>query len=289
MSTLQNEILKINTKNMGAELTSIWSIKNNLEYLWQADPLVWPRHAPVLFPIVGALENGQYDFEGNTYKMGQHGFARDMNFEVLEHTETFITYQLKSSDETLKQYPFQFKFNITYTLSANHLTTTYEVLNTDTKEIYFSIGAHPGFQCPFTKEEKFEDCYIEFDQSESAEKHLLEGGILSGLTRPVLNDQKTIDINTNLFIQDALVFKKLKSEVVSLKSKTSSHYIKMAFKGFPFFGIWAKPGTNKFVCLEPWNGIASTKGSSSDLTKKEGVLRLATGKSFSCEFKLSFG
>ncbi len=289
MITIQNDTLKITSTAKGAELTGILSEANGIEYLWQADPAVWPRHAPVLFPIVGQVENGTYEVDGKRYSLPQHGFARDMEFEVFSESPEAVTYLLKNTEDTLQKYPFRFELHVTYSLDGNTLTTKYDVINTDDKEIFFSIGAHPGFNCPLTKDEKFEDYYLEFDQDETIGKHLLDGGLLSGKTERILENQNKIDVSKDVFKQDALVFKNLKSEKISLKSKTSPHFVSMEFKGFPFYGIWAKPGTDRFVCLEPWNGIASTKGSTPDFKNKEGVLKLEKGKSFSCSFDLIFG
>lgn len=289
MVTIQNDLFKVSATPKGAELTSILSLKNGIEYLWQADPAVWPRHAPVLFPIVGRLEDSVYQVSQKTYELPQHGFARDLPFSLVMKSEDSIVYQLLSDTSTLARYPYKFELRIQYTLLNNTLVTGYEIINRDDKDIYFSVGAHPGFNCPLTSDEKFEDYYLEFDQKETVHKHLLKDGLLSGETALLLSNENKIAVSKDLFKQDALVFKNLKSKKISLKSHTSSHYVAMEFEGFPFFGIWAKPGTDKFVCLEPWNGVTSTKGIDNGFKNKEGVLKLGAGKAFYCEFKLIFG
>ena len=181
MSTLilENNWLKATFKISGAELSSLVSKTNNTEHIWQADPAIWNRHTPILFPIVGQVENNSYSFEGVEYKMSQHGFARDKEFKIESHTADKIVFSLESNDETLKNYPFGFKLFITYTLILDQLKITYNVANTDLKIIYFSIGAHPGLICPFQENENFEDYILEFEKPEIATRHFFADGLLN--------------------------------------------------------------------------------------------------------------
>lgn len=289
MHTIQNNNLTVTAKGFGAELVSIYSKEHNIEYLWQADKEVWSRHAPVLFPIVGKLQNNSYNFEGKTYSLPQHGFARDMEFELEEKTQNQLVFLLKSTEETLSKYPFDFELRIIYTLEGNTVLVTYEVKNSGTSPMYFSIGAHPGFNSPLKEGEKFNDYFLEFEKEEMLFRYLLSDGLLTGATEPVIVQDRTFRLSRELFEKDALVFKHLKSNKITLRSEKSGHYVEMLFKDFPFYGIWTKPGQDRFLCLEPWNGIADTKGNSSNLTEKEGILSLESGKSFSCSYQLVLG
>ena len=164
MIQLNNDLLSISIKEKGAELCSLVDLETKVEHIWQADPVVWGRHAPVLFPIVGQVENNLYDVDGITYQLTQHGFARDRVFSLIQHSETLAKFELVWDQETLSKYPYQFKLFITYELRDNELIVRYEVLNEDQQEIYFSIGAHPGFSCPFYESENIEDYHLEFNE-----------------------------------------------------------------------------------------------------------------------------
>src|SRR5699024_7785261 len=149
---LENEYIIVQAKQQGAELTSIRMKEDNTEYLWNADPSHWNRHAPILFPIVGRLVNNTYFVDGTAYEMSQHGFARDMTFDIIHQTDTSVSFLLTSTEETLKKYPFLFSLTVTYTLVDTKVVVDYKVENTGKKEMYFSIGAHPGFNCPIVED-----------------------------------------------------------------------------------------------------------------------------------------
>ena len=284
IGSIENDFLKISVKNSGAELISIKNKKNNHEYLWQGDPKFWARRAPVLFPIVGKLKDNAYSIDGKSYQLLQHGFARDMHFEQIEKTSATLVYSLKHSPETLKNYPFKFELLIKYELKKNKLKVAYDVKNLDTKKIYFSIGGHPAFSCPIVPNEKFNDYFLEFDVRENAERYTLKDGLLTGATEPLLKDEKTLQLNHDLFAKDALVFKGLKSECIVLKSRRSKVKLNFNFKGFPYLGIWSKPGP--FICIEPWFGHADYENATGEFKDKEGIIALEKGKQFNCEYSV---
>ena len=161
---LKNEILEVNVKSSGAELTSVK--KDGIEYLWHGREY-WKRNAPILFPIVGRLVNDEVEIEGNKYSMGQHGFARDMEFLEVESGNDFVTYLLRYNEETLKKYPYKFELYVSYKLIENFIEVEYRVKNVDDKNIMFCIGGHPGFAWPIADGEKFEDYYIKFEKKET--------------------------------------------------------------------------------------------------------------------------
>ena len=284
ISTISNGEIEISAKTSGAELTSVKKISNGLEYLWQGDKEVWGRNAPVLFPIVGKVKNNTYQVDGREYSLPQHGFARDKDFELIEKTETLLSYSLKYSEETLDVYPFKFELLIQYELDKYALTTRYIIKNLDNKEIYFSIGAHPGFICPILPDENYSDYYLEFEKEEIQSMALLDNGLRNGKFKPVLNNEKIIPLSYELFKDDALIFKNLNSRIISLKSKRSGHGFHFSIQGFPYVGIWSKPGP--FVCIEPWLGVADSIDSTGDFKNKEGIIKLPQDKSFDCEFSV---
>ena len=283
---LENQNYQIAVKTSGAELSSFRNKLENLEYIWQADPQIWPRHAPVLFPVVGKVPDGKYSYGGKTYELPQHGFARDMDFTLASQSETELIFELKESAETLAKYPFPFRLQVIYRLEGNALNIAYSVRNPGKSDLYFSIGAHPGFNCPLFTGEKFSDYYLEFDRPETQDRYLLDNGLLNGQTEPVLQNHKILPLSYALFSKDAIVLKNLGSEKITLKTDKHNHGLDFEFKDFPFFGIWTKGEGAGFICLEPWQGIASQVGDSGELTQKEGIKKLAAGKDFSCDYTI---
>jgi galactose mutarotase-like enzyme len=283
---LQNDQYRVAVQEQGAELSSFRSLQQDLEYIWTADPAIWPRHAPVLFPVVGKLPQGQYRYRGQTYALPQHGFARDEPFELVHQTDQALTLALTSSPKTLALYPFPFRLEISYLLQGNSLETGYRVVNTGPEELFFSIGAHPGFNCPLLPGEKFEDYYLAFEKPETASRYLLDQGLQNQQTQPVLAAAQQLPLRYELFEQDAIVLKGLQSQQISLRSRQHAHGLDFEFKGYPYFGIWTKEAGAPFICLEPWHGIASRVGDSGELTEKEGIIRLAAGADFSCSYTI---
>jgi galactose mutarotase-like enzyme len=287
MYLIQNDRYRITLKADGAELCSFLDTEEKKEFMWQADPQVWPRHAPILFPIVGRLQEDTFTYQGETYRLPQHGFARDQTFAVAEETDNSLLFELRESAETLKQYPFSFVLQVKYVLERNTVTVGYRVHNPGEDDMYFSIGGHPGFNCPLQAGEMFNDYYLEFDQPETLERYLVEEGLLTGETEKVMEDKRVLPLRDDLFAKDALVLKEFASNQLTLRSNKHPHQVNVRFKNFPYLGIWSKPVGASFLCIEPWFGVASTIGSSSDLTKKEGILHLAPGQDFTCSYAIS--
>ena len=288
MYTLKNNKLEISVKKTGAELCKIASIKNKTNFMWHADPNVWGSHAPNLFPIIGALKEDAYVFENKKYKLPKHGFVR-RNEDVILHkqTENSITFKLTSNTDLLKNYPFTFEFYMTYTLTDNTIEVKHTIKNKDTKTMYFSVGGHPAFKCPVYDNENYEDYFLEFEHTEDSKRHLInmENGLISSATEPVFNNTNKIPLTHDLFNEDALVFKDLKSRTVTLKSSKNGAIISIDYNGFPYLGIWAKPNGN-YVCIEPWLGIADSETTNQNLKDKEGILSLTSGKTFEAAYNI---
>lgn len=277
---LENAHLKIAVKSAGAELSSLFHKKSKTEYLWQGDPKFWNRQAPVLFPFVGKLKNDTYLYQGKQYHLPQHGFARNQEFELEHSDENKIILRLNDSAETRKVYPFAFQLEISYELRENALITTYYVENKDSKKLYFSIGGHPAFRVPWSKTESFEDYELLFDKPENAPRYLIKHGLLSGKEEQVFSQGSLLPLTEALFTNDALVFKGLNSEKITLRTPLSKHSLSFIFPDFPYFGIWKNPGA-AYVCLEPWCGIADSVDSGQRLEEKEGIISLEPGNEFS--------
>lgn len=289
MHQIENEFLKIRAREYGAELTSVFDKKNNIEHLWQADEAFWGWHAPVLFPVVGRSLNDEILIDGVKYAIEKHGFARKSNFKLLELSQEKMIFSLTNTDETFKIYPYQFELLIGYRLKGNELHVSYEVRNKDDKQMYFQLGGHPAFAVPFNANEKYEDYFLEFEQTENSARHYIDaGGFFDGRTETVLDNGNTINLRNNLFKDDALIFKDLKSRKVSIKSKNHAHTLTVDFTGFNYLGFWAKENA-PYVCIEPWLGCADTANQPKEFKAKEGVLMLEPGEEFNPSFTVTVG
>ncbi|WP_448699719.1 aldose 1-epimerase family protein [Mucilaginibacter sp. AW1-3] len=284
MPIIQNQYLKVSIRQQGAELTSIYDKTDSTEHLWQGDESIWPWHAPNLFPIIGAAKDNQIHVDGNDYTLERHGFTRTSHFQLIETSDTHAKFSLLFSEKTLAVYPYKFEFQILYDLIDNALRITYKVINHDTKTIYFSVGGHPAFNVPFYKGDAYEDYYLEFEQSEKLEKHVLvDPGLFTGKTEPVKTDGKKLPLTPQLFAADALVFKNIKSREVHIKSTKHSKVLSVEYPHFNYLGIWAKVGA-PFVCIEPWLGCADTDGRDVDIKQKEAIQKVDKGHVFEAEY-----
>ena len=295
MQTLKNQSLTVKINPKGAELISLFNGENQTEYMWSADANFWGKSSPVLFPIVGALKDNLYNFEGKTYHLPRHGFAREREFLVENSKNESVTFLLTNDEETLKIYPFAFEFRLKYELQDNCLSVTYSVKNMDDKTMYFSVGGHPAFAVPLSADTDYEDYYLEFNKTENFQRWgLVEGGLIANNPTDFLLNTNRLALTKDLFYEDAIVFKNLQSDEVILKSdKTNSPstqsddsqtdskkpHLKFNFKGFPYLGIWAAKDAN-FVCIEPWCGIADSENHNQELTEKEGIIALSVDDIF---------
>lgn len=285
---LENDHFEVLICEKGAELVSMKDKINGIEYIWTADPLYWPRHAPILFPIVGKVRNNYYTVNKKSYNLGQHGFARDMNFFVSEKTVHSATFELSSDTNTLNYYPYKFKLCVNYILENNTLYISYNVHNKDDKTIYFCIGGHPGFSCPLFDNESMEDYYFEFEEPETSSISMMTpDGLFYRDTKSFLNNEKIIALSPEIFANDALVFKHLKSNKIYLKNHKNSHKITVDFSGFPFLGLWSKSERVPFVCIEPWFGHADYYDFTGDLKDKEGIIELSEKNNFKCQYYIN--
>ena len=286
MYTLQNELLKIAVNQTGAELSAIDAVNNSNTFMWNADPEIWANFAPNLFPIIGSLKDDTMTFEGSSYNMTKHGIIRNNTDIKLEaQTNTTLSFSLLYSEDTLKLYPFKFKFTIAFELIENTIKVTHIVENLDDKTVYFSVGGHPAFKCPIYENEDYTDYYLEFEQKETAESYALnmDLGLVTDNSFPIISDHDKIPLHYDLFNKDALIFKDLKSRKVALKSKTNGTILTVNYPGFPYLGIWAKPNAN-YVCIEPWLGVADHENHNQDFKTKEGIQTLDSKQTFKASY-----
>lgn len=285
---IENNRLSVKVNSFGAELSSVISKETKIEYIWQADKSVWGRYAPNLFPIVGKLKNEHYSYQSTTYRLSQHGFARDQEFSCIEQTKNKLVFELSDNEELLKNYPFQFKYKVIYTLEENGVTIQYSVFNPATKELYFSVGAHPAFNCPLQANEQFEEYELVFPDKDILTINALSDGLITRSTKEIKLEKERLSVNKTLFAKDALVFLNNQITEVSLVSKITQRGVTLRSENWPYFGIWSKPQSEQFVCLEPWYGIADSDNASGDLTEKNGIIKLQASEQFDCSFSIKF-
>lgn len=280
-----NSNLEVSVLSSGAEITSIKSKKLGNEYMWNGDSNVWGSQAPVLFPIIGSLKNGECTIDENTYKIPKHGFIRNNeNLQLKSKTDAELVFQLNYSEETLSMFPYKFSFTISFKLTNNSLRVSHKIINLDNTAIHFALGGHPAFKCPVNENENYNDYYLEFSENENSSTTLLSpNGLLSDKKEKVLNNTNILKLNGDLFNNDALILKDLVSRQVSLKSKKSKQVLTVSYHDFPYLGLWAKPQA-PFICIEPWIGTADHENTDGDYLKKDSLVCLPKNKTFSAEY-----
>jgi len=278
---ISNEFLKVKADAEGAILWSVTD-KDGFEYIWQGDDRYWNEHGANLFPYIARLWEKSYIFQGKTYHMDIHGFLPYDEMELVEQKADSLTLRLVSSPETRKQYPFEFTLDITWKLEGEKITITYQVKNTDDKKMYFGIGGHPGFQIPIEKNLKFEDYRIDFGEDPKPRRILFSEDcfVLEEDEAFALEEGRYLNLEHNLFDDDAIVLKEMPREV-TLESAKGSKKITVAFPDMDYLGIWHWPHVEvDYVCIEPWSSLPSRKNVVEDLEKQADLLSLESGQEY---------
>lgn len=288
--TIKNNMIEVVISDHGAEVQSVKGAHTGEEYMWQADPEIWGRHAPVLFPIVGRLKNDEYKYQGKTYHMGQHGFARDCDFEVENHTQESITFLLKDNEKTREIYPFKFEFRVNYNLMNNLLEENFSVVNKSDETMIFGVGGHPGFNLPVNNGEEKEDYYFDMHPSIARVKIPLKGAYLDWNNRSLASTDSFIGLSDELFKDDALIYELHGHDnKVSLRTDKSKFHINVWTRNAPYVGIWSQyPNTANYVCIEPWWGIADREDADGELEHKYGMNHLEPGKEYQAGFSITY-
>lgn len=278
-TTLQSELTAI-INHSGAELISLKNNHNQREYIWEGHPDFWAKQAPVLFPIVGTLKNNCYTYKHKKYTLARHGFARDHDFKIIHQTDNAVIFSLQANEETLKSYPFDFELQIGYSLDHMQLTISYKIINKASVVLPFSIGGHPAFAL----RESF-SCYaLEFKNDTTLLSYPLENDLISDKTIRIPTKNNQLQLNYDLFDNDALIFKKLQSKKITIL-ENQNPMLHFRFDDFPHFGIWTKRNA-PFICLEPWLGYSDATDSSGELIKKEALQFIKPNCHFDCAFSI---
>lgn len=278
---LENSMLCVEITEAGAEVTRIYDKKNATDVLWEADPLYWKRHSPVLFPNVGKTYRNTVRINGIQYPTSQHGFARDSQFRCILQKPEQASFLFASSEETKEIYPFDFELVITYTLEEKKLHVNWEVRNTGEETMYFTIGGHPAFRFA-EKDEVKSDYMLKFPGKDELEYILInmdEAAVDPEKVYPLMLENGFCPVTEEMFENDALIFDGAQFDEVWLCRKDGTPYVGMKCEGFPNFGIWSVKNA-PFVCLEPWMGRCDDVGFDQELSEKPDINKVEAGESF---------
>ena len=270
----------------GAQIASL-KTPDGREVIWQADPAVWPQHAPVLFPVCGSVVEDSVIIDDVRYPMKKHGFTREPSFEICRVGDDFVELVLAANDTTRASFPFDFRFHVTYSLFEGGYTTTFLVENRSDKVMPFCVGGHPGYICPMESGAKFTDYQLVFEKKETGENSLCPGGgLMDGTEMLPLQDGRVLPMKHELFdTRDALIFTTLNSRCVDLVNKNSGHGLRFAFPKMEVLAVWSKPGANAdYICLEPWHGQPASVTESGKFEDKPHVTLLAPGRCYKTWF-----
>lgn len=288
--TLTNDVLAVVIDTHGAELQSIDNIRTGRHYLWHGDKAYWGRRSPVLFPIVGSLWDGTFMMDGKEYGLGQHGFARDMEFAVMENVpENEAWFVLEANDETMMKYPRKFRLEIGYSLIGERVTVMWRVINEDTHEMSFQIGAHPAFNYPDFSPSDPIHAYFTTDGGKILYSQIIaEKGCIGDETMEVKADSDgLVPVTGATYSRGALIFADNQVHRVSMLSKDKRPYVTLMFSA-PLVGLWSPSGQAPFMCIEPWWGRADKVGYEGEFSERQYVNQLDPGETFEASYMMIF-
>jgi galactose mutarotase-like enzyme len=279
----ENERYLIEVNDMGAELWNIIDKKeSNLPRLWQGDPKVWARRAPIVFPYCGRLKDDFFYDRGRKYEGPIHGFARFEQHTICRTTETEIGLELLWNEQTLLKYPWKFRLATDFILQEKLILCRFTLENLDTRDMPFNIGYHMGFTCPFDEAHDISDYQLSFEYAESAVCHTAgSSGLRTGATAVFFPGEKIIPLDHEFF-PASFCLSGLKSRYIQLEERSSGRYLRVYIEGFPYVVLWSQPEKIHYVCIEPWHGFPDRYDSNQILSEKEGIQLLLPRSSFSC-------
>lgn len=286
---LENEYLQVTVSTLGAQLKSVIRKDDGVEHIWQADPAVWGSHAPILFPYTGRLKDGKMTAKGRTYENCKpHGFARNLEHSLVYHKKDTLVLQLTESEETLSVWPWKFRLLSSFTLEGDTLCHALTVENRDEEPIQFGLGFHPAFAIPFDSHRTAEDYVLGFDRLESPLCLATPRGLLTGNTYYLGKNIRQIPLDDQLFANDSHCMTGLKSRTLGLYEKGTGRAVVCTIEDFPNCLIWSKPGTPRFVCIEPWMSLPGPEEGGYAWEEKPAAARLNPGESYTATMRTAF-
>ena len=288
--TIENNFLCVRVQSRGAELCSVVKKETGEEMLWQADPAVWNRHAPILFPYCGRLKGGAFTHNGVSYEGGQHGFARDMEHALVEQSGDSVTLCLEANVLTMEKFPFAFKLFSTFRLEGVTVHHDIRVENDGGEVMPFAFGYHPAFLCPFDAAHKAEDYVLRFDtpQTPTVIETGEDDGLVTGATRVYFESETDIPLHDVMFDHDSTCFSRLTAGSLSIVEKETGRRVSVGIEGYPYVLMWSAKGPVRYVCIEPWHGLPDARTASGIWEEKPDTVRLAPGESWSTGLAMTF-
>ena len=267
---LKNDVITLEIASHGAEMKSLKNNTTGQEYLWCADPKYWNRTSPILFPLVGKFKDNKTFYNGKEITSGQHGFARDSEFELTSKTKDTIWFTLKDNEETYAKYPFRFILRVGYQIIENKVNVMWEVENPDENTLYFSIGAHPAFNCPLKEGEKQSDYFLCFDTTTPLVSQTIgKDGFVAEEALTVYPKDGKLPITKDLFDYNTLIFENHQTHRISLLTPDGKEYAAVSFEA-PLVGVWSPVEKEApFICIEPWYGRSDRSTFNQQLTQRE--------------------
>lgn len=242
-AVIENDLCQVEVAAQAGEVHHYLDKENSIDYCWSGNPGFWANRNPVLFPLLGGVENGEYTYEGQTHKIGNHGVLRHALFEITNVTDDTVTLQIAYNKTTLAAYPFKFRLQVAYTLKGKQLNISYILYNEDDKDLPFEFGFHPAFNIPFTADKQFSDYQLIFEQSENLVSS--NGFVKVDHTKTInLSDPSLFDRSLSFFFSD------FKSNYIDLTD--GNHTLRVGTADFEQLGIWHRSPSTPFICIEPW-------------------------------------
>lgn len=279
ITVLENDRIKLTVCSEKGATASMVNKLTGQEHMWQLDTRYADTILPITFPHCGKFINDEYQFEGKTYPMPQHGFLKLNDMSFVEADGAHVIYRFESNEETRAMYPFDFRFDLIHTLLEDHVELTYQVTNTGGHDMYYSVGSHESYSSPIDPACDPDDSYLEFEREETVDYYVLKDEMIDGEKKLFLNGSKEKSL-VGLFEGGAVVLdlKELKSRAVTIRNRKSPYGTKVEFPDAKNLVLWAPKGKVPFVCIEPWQGFFQLAGHNGDLKTKKDMICLAPGE-----------
>lgn len=268
----------------GGEITKFLDKQSNIQYMYQGDSEYWSGKNPTLFPIVGNTIDGTYEAKGKQYTFKNHGLIRYATLECVAQSENSITFELRANANTLQTYPYDFVYQIVYTLENDTLEVVYHITNNDEEVMPFTFGLHPGFCVPLFENETYEDYTLAFECEEEMEQLIFDPKKeVAHFYEPIKLEK--LALNYDLMEKYAtLIYRNYSSSYVTLQGK-EGHGVKVSIAGYPLLALWS-PNKAPFLCIEPWYSHADFEPNNVAFKDRYGMLSLDPKKTFTTSYTI---
>lgn len=285
--TIKNGQLTLCVDSKGAEITSLTS--GGKDIIWRGDTEYWGEHCPTLFPCIGGNSGGVLRLGGKEFPLRKHGFAKCMEFTLEEATGESLTYSLTQTGDTLKSFPYAFRFSITYRLEGGILHVTWRVRNDSGETMPFMVGAHPALVLPGFNAGDSVHGYLRFPEVDCLlSTHTKTHGLAEpGRTEPFPLTDHLLPLGNDTFAGDTILDCTGRISRVELLGKEREPLVRVDFH-MPVLALWApKAGCCPFVCVEPWAGCCDEWQGEKPFDRRPFVNKAEPGKEWTLSYTLS--